>query len=260
MAFGQYADILFEPSVALQEGKATQSGMDADTELAFFRAADNSDPTHFANIALMRTDSLPAPLSPVPSAQPLTFPDCLSQYSVVYPIVLKIALIELDGGAMEERMIRFLDWMYESWIMSAVATNLAAICFSSSPPRGLFKHLRHSDRQFALKGLRNATWDLAYVMWWRQLLQRQSRENRLFLFCTRDRALMKIAKQLLAPPDLSDVDVQQNLQSILGARAYKHYWTLIVCSEKCRAIDRPEGLAESGLVRALEEALLRTNH
>ncbi len=83
---------------------------------------------------------------------------------------------------MHERMRRFLDWTFDNWYFSAVATTFAATCFSGAAPKGALKRLRDSDRGRALKGLRNCAWDLTYLIFWVGLLKRQNQENRLYVF------------------------------------------------------------------------------
>src|ERR1700680_867550 len=164
MAFAQCADMTIEPTLAVHEGVATQVENHANQDLAMFFAADNLHPSEFADITLGRSPKLRSKLHPAEGKTNLiASTQAIRQYSVVYPLVLKIGLIQLEGGSIADRMRRFLDWTHDNWYFSAASTVFAAMCFSAATPRGALKILRDNDRRLALKGLRNAAWDLAYV-------------------------------------------------------------------------------------------------
>jgi hypothetical protein len=197
MASGQIANMTFEPALAVYEGVATQAENVAPHDLAMFQAADNVHPSEFADIALARSSRLRSKLVPADGAIESIPAQRIREYSFVYPLVLKMGLIELEGGPMADRIRKFLDWTYGNWYMSAPATILAAMCFSGSTPKGILKSLRDSNRDLALKGLRNCAWDLTYVTWWGELLKQQNQQNCLYLFCSRDKALRRVAQQML---------------------------------------------------------------
>jgi hypothetical protein len=224
MAFAQCVDIELEPALAVIEGLASQTEGHTTHELALFFAANNLHPSEFADVALGRSRRLRSGPLPVDgkacwaaSTQQIT------EYSFVYPLVLKIGLIELEGGPMPDRMRRFLDWTCETWYFSAAATILAAMCFSGAAPRGVLKSLRDNDRSRALKGLRNCAWDLTYVTCWGELLKRQNQEDCLHLFCSLDKALLRIAQLMLVEPHVSDAQIAATLREFLGASIYDHY-------------------------------------
>lgn len=228
MAFAQCADIEIEPALAAMEGAATQAKKQALHDLGLFYAADNLNPSEYADIALGRIQKVrtrPPPFQSHVDWAALTKP--FKHYSFVYPLVLQIGTIELNGGPMAMRMRKFLDWTYDNWYFSAPATLFAALCFSGSPPRDALKYLREPNRSKALDGLRNCAWDLAYVTWWGELLKRQDQENRLYIFCSLDKTLRRVAGSLLAEPEATDAEIAKTLRGILGIPIYDHYLRLI---------------------------------
>jgi hypothetical protein len=180
----------------------------------------------------------------------------LRLYSFVYPLILKIGLIELEGGPMTQRLVRFLDWAYENWFFSAPVIAFAAICFSPTTPRGILKHLRSSDRCLALKGLRNSAWDLTYVTEWLERLKSQDRCKCLYVLCSCDKTLRTVARCLLSHTETSEESIEPHLRDLLGGSVYEHYTRLIACSEnQARATKSPETNLEehkTGLVAGLE--------
>ena len=256
MVFARCAKIDFEPTLAVHEGVATQSENDSLHDLAMFRAAANVHPSEFAEIALTRSSRLLGKLLPAQVTANLTAStQRIRQYSFVYPLVLKMGLIEIEGGPMADRMRRFLDWTYSNWYMSAPATALAAMCFSGVAPKGALENLRNRDRTLAPKGLRNCAWDLTYVTWWGELLKRQSREQRLHLFCTRDKALRRVAQQILVKPHSAGEEIAQELRQLLGTAVYDYYAQLAARhDDPGRAVNRV-GPASVDLGRQLASAL-----
>jgi hypothetical protein len=240
-AFAQCGDINFLPTLAVYEGEASQAASDAANDWAMFLAADNLDPWNFASIALGKSSHLSTKLAPVPDDAILIASQPTPEFSFLYPLVLNVGLIELQGGAMPDRMRRFLDWSYSNWYLSAAATVFAAMCFSGTPPKRALKDLRNSDRSLALKGLRNAAWDLTYVTCWVQLLKRQNQENRLYMFCTRDKALRRLAHQMLVKPHVADEDIAHELRALLGSEVRDHYLRLVARQgDPAREVNRPE--------------------
>lgn len=227
MAFAQCAGIAVEPDVALYECMASRPENRAADDSAEFRAAVGLDASEFAGVALGRSLRLGDRLCSGPEESALTqLVQPPWQYSFVYPAVLAIGLIELEGGSMPQRMRRFLDWTYENWYFIPAATVFAAICFSSKPPRGVLKDLRHCDRSRALKGLSNCAWDLTYVVWWLELVKRQSEGNYLYVLCSLDKALRWVARHLLADPRVEEKHIESLLQDLLGTE-YEHYVRLM---------------------------------
>jgi hypothetical protein len=227
MAFAQCARVEIEPNLALYEGVATQAVNRASHDLAMFRAADNHNPSEFADIALGRSTKLHGSLTPKPHDVNLeVLTGRLRQYSFVYPLVLKIAVIELEGGPMTQRMHRFLDWAYENWYFSAAATTLAAMCFSKAPPKDVLKNLRSSDRSLALHGLRNCAWDLTYITWWLQRVKQQDHDKKLYVLCSCDRALRSVAHHILGRRGRRE-ESHRVLQDLLGGSVYEHYTLLV---------------------------------
>jgi hypothetical protein len=261
MAFAQCAGIDIDASIALYEGIATQDKNTANEDLMHFRRADHAHPSTFADIALGRASQLRCPThraENIPDLEPLRRP--LKQYSFVYPLVLKIGLLELQGGPMQHRLLRFLSWSHQNWYLNAAATSLAALCFSHEVPRGILKDLRHQDRSLTLKGMRNCAWDLTYITWWIQLIRRQENTNCLYLLCSCDKALRWVAQRILAKGVFGERNDSELLRELLGNEVLVHYTRLIENrDDPCRAINEigvEIAAYRRKLIGELEEQLL----
>ena len=120
----------------------------------------------------------------------------LKSYAVVYPIMLKIAILSRLPGSEDGKMAALLDWMYHSWLFSAAATIFAMQMFSSNRPKGAFKNIGSKERELILGGVENTTWDLVYVTEWFTRIKKQAERRELSVICSRDSSLIKTAELL----------------------------------------------------------------
>ncbi len=165
MSFCQCLDILIEPSVAFHELASSQGNEQANTELAWFRAADNGNPRAWIAYALGERDALPQPYQPhARSVHDFAYP--LYRWRRNYAAALKIGKLELQASLTPlERIMRLLDWMERDFIVAGPAAMLACIYFAplSPPKKGLLKQLKSPDRGRAIAGIKNAAWDITYL-------------------------------------------------------------------------------------------------
>ena len=197
-AFCHYLDIQIEPSLAFHEQAQSEGNVKANEELAWFRSADNAEPAPWVELALGTSKSLKAALHPyLTKSYDFTFP--LKRWRRNYIAALKIAEIELIGGPNLDRMLKLIHWMKSDFIVAGPAALMGCIYYApNSPPKaGLFKSLRSSDRNKAIKGIRNATWDLTHLSdFIRRVNEAESGTTR-FLFASFDEGLRNLAKLLL---------------------------------------------------------------
>lgn len=198
-AFCHYLDIQIEPSIAFHEQAQSQGNARANEELAWFRAADNTDPHPWLELAFGIKDRLD-PTLPLrePESLDLAFP--LRRWRRNYIAALKIAEIELTGGPNIERLFNLFNWMRNDFMVAGPAALMACIYYApNSPPRaGLFKGLRSPDRARAIYGVRNAAWDLTHLSdFIHRVNEAEGSSNRL-LFASFDEGLRNLARLLLA--------------------------------------------------------------
>ena len=196
-AFCHFLDIQIEPAVAFHELAQTQGNVVANLELARFRDADNADPYPWIDLAFGNSDALdPMGAQHLPESHDLAFP--LRRWRRNYIAALKIAELELSDSKNLERILRLLSWMRDEFIIAGPAALLACIYFApNSPPRkGFFKQLRSQDRSRAIKGVKNAAWDITHLSELiRKVNEEHGSQNRL-LFASFDKGLRTLAKLL----------------------------------------------------------------
>lgn len=88
----------------------------------------------------------------------------------------------------------------------------------NSERSGLLKNLRSADRERALRGIRNASWDVTLLSEWIRRAGEQKQTNTLTLLCSLDRKLIDLAR-MFAPQlagNLTDEEFRsQGLMKIL---------------------------------------------
>lgn len=200
LAFAQCLEIKIEPSVAFHELAPTQGNDVAHDELAWFRVADNGNPHEWVSIALEQADQIqtigiPKGIEPVDLAKPLI------RWRRNYAVMLKIASLELTPALTPvDRVLTLLHWMYSDFIIAGPAAIFACVYFAPfKPPRqGLLKQLQSPNREKALAGVRNATWDVTHISDFVRRINEEPEENPTrFIFATLDEGLRIITSLVI---------------------------------------------------------------
>jgi hypothetical protein len=121
---------------------------------------------------------------------------------------LKVAQLHLEGGRPEALMSRLLDWMYKDFLIGGPAVQLASYYFAPGAARkNLLKRIESNDREKALQGIRNAAWDLTLISEWLSRVKtaiENSDEKRLWILCTLDQSVTRMAQDTLSFDDTED--------------------------------------------------------
>lgn len=254
MAFLQCANILIEPNIALYENPNL-----AEPELRLFRQADNVAPAIYAQIALGQLDSLPLDCVPAPPPRILTaeFFRPISNTQKFRIALLKIAELDLSPLSNAEKLRRFLQWSFDDFCILAVPTLTAITHFSPHRKSSILQGLRSPDRARAWQGVQNALWDMITIQQWAKKVEQQSKENRIWLLCSRDEALKRIAGVLHRDEASND----QSLRTI-----FKDWWgtsqgdeltklAITLQQDSGNSKRRANQVAEEGFLRELEDDL-----
>lgn len=203
MVFAQSANILVEPNLALYEATVAGESEATMQELVRFRIADNLDIKHWLDLALGRKQKLSLaddelPTIPDKSAE-INFEMRLRRWIRNYIILLKLAQLELKGLSRTRQITELATWMYQDFIIGGPALMFAIHYLAPNSERsGLLKNLRSADRERALRGIRNASWDVTLLSEWIRRAGEQKQTNTLTLLCSLDRKLIDLAR-MLAP-------------------------------------------------------------
>jgi nicotinamide mononucleotide adenylyltransferase len=256
LAFCQIADIQIDLASSLQEYAWHHGGVEALRELEKFRIADNSNPQIFINFALGRITQIPreALASPiVPATQPTAeqFEKRTRDFRVNYTFVLKICEIDSQPISQAEKMIRFLDWMYNDFFFGAPALLFASRYFSPNRHKRMIKST-------AKRHIENAAWDLALVQEWRRRALKGMGNNEPVLLISGDKAVKDMARRMVADTEEQAVDAMREVwgkSTAYGKRIWEHYsrlWQAVSGNDTRRPPDHNRQMA---MIAELEEVV-----
>lgn len=209
MAFLQAANILIEPSIAIHEKKEH-----ALRDLQLFRCADNVDAELYARLAIGELHRLPAESLPelLPLETEHDFSKKITGRSVFRAALLKIACLELQPSEPTDKMAEFLRWSFEDFCIARIPILLACAYFCPGRQSPMITGLRSPDRNRALDKIENALWDVQLIDNWTKRVTKQKVERKLWLLCSRDRAVHNVAGAIChanaSPADLERVEIE----------------------------------------------------
>ncbi len=199
LAFLQLAEVTIEPNEAINEYMDSGHYEETVAELRLFRAIDNIDPQILIELALGRKKGIPANVLEQPAdeiIEPKKGED-FKRWKINYGFVLKLAIIERQGGKPVEKFERFLDWIYNEYAFISTGVVFGLIWLSNKRLAGMVKNIGSCDNNKVLQGVRNATWDMALAYrWYRQALAEKV-DGIFWLLCTADKALKTLARSLV---------------------------------------------------------------
>lgn len=200
VAFAHWFDINLEPSIAFHELAPHDGNEGALQELSWFRAADHGDKFDFLHIALGRSDRLAKPGIPRP-LEAYDLAKKLRDWNTSYGAVLKLAEIELYRRARPiDKIMELLDWLHRDYFLSGHVAMMACVYFApnDSPKAGLLKGLRSVNRERAVNGAKNATWDAVYLSSLTSKANEFAGTSKRFIYASLDRGAKLIAKMAIA--------------------------------------------------------------
>lgn len=213
LAFLQLAEVTIEPNIAINEyidsGDHEEEAVD---ELRLFRAVDNLNSQILIELALGRRNGIPTRMlnwQEVESVESKKVEDFLI-WKIHYGFALKMAIIELQGGKLVEKLKRFLNWVYKKYVFIGSAIIFGLVYFSEKRFKGMVKHIGSGDRDKVLRGVRNATWDMTVAYYWSQKAIAKKEDGVIWLLCTADKALRTLAGSIVVTGD----DLEQKKKAV----------------------------------------------
>lgn len=212
IAFCQCADIMIEPAMAIHE-----SPNQLKEELTWFRRIDNADTNALISIAFggghqIAIDQLPE-IGPLDL--PGTIPEKLVGHMALQTAVLKIVSLVRAGGRPVDNFERFLRWSYDEYLFSREAIHLALLQFSRGQAKPILRNINSHNPTKRLSGVENAVWDLIHARDWSKRIGDQGKNNDIWLFCSRDRALQRLARNMVMATD-NDSKSMEHMEKIFS--------------------------------------------
>jgi hypothetical protein len=216
IAFFQCANIQIEPNIAIHE-----SPREAEAEVTLLRKIDNADTIDLLKVAFGDLPHLSE--SQLPLVKPVSFPEGITErlhgHQAIETAVLKIAsLMRHKEQSAYSRMEEFLRWSYQDCIFAREALHLALMQFSGECPGTILKAPSGDHEKFKQKQISNAVWDLMHARNWAKSLSEQFHNNEVLIFCSRDKTLQSLARDLVIDTD-DIVQIEHQLPSL-----FQKYW------------------------------------
>ncbi len=195
-----------EPNMALYERASKNTHLNAIEDVFNFRVADHIHPMAYANLALgveqrFSNEEIERAKNFITKGhletEEYNFTKELDDWKIVYLHLLKIYEVHKTGLNDTDKIKLFLEWVTNDCSSTAVSTLFALLFFSpkNSSLGTMIKSINSSNETKIIRGLKNAAWDLAYTIRLRKLSKNQP-ENVIWFFCTHDKVLQKIVRNL----------------------------------------------------------------
>lgn len=206
MCFLIAASFRVEPNISLHE-KAAHGGHDEAVEqLRLLRIADHVSAQAYCDVALGRTQRLPAeaiaeaigrlPADMPPARQP-DFAAQTPGWRAAYYILLKAVSLYRQDTTPAEKAHAFLTWSRTDAFFSVGATTFG-LMFLSPPRPAMIKRVNSDDPAAVKRGIENAAWDLVYLKHWKDQVSASAADS-IWFVCTNDQLLKRIARLMIAP-------------------------------------------------------------
>lgn len=197
MAFAQAVNFNIEPGLAFHELAQRENNQSALEELRWFRAADTGGHAReWIDLALEHKTSIA--IGEVLAEEAVDLTAAVRRWRCNYVVAMKIAMLELESSNPADKLMALLDWMNEDFLLASPALIFAARYWAPNLPRaGLIKHVKAPDRSRALKGARNAAWDITYLSEFIRRVRDGVAKKEQIVLATGDRLLAEIAPILL---------------------------------------------------------------
>ncbi|MEN3929461.1 hypothetical protein WJT86_00125 [Microvirga sp. W0021] len=198
MAFSQTMNIFIEPSIAFHELASCEGNQKALEKLAWFRVADYGQANSWVDLAQGRIQRLPSVSLKETQKLDLAYP--LSRWRRNYIVALKIAELELSNLTQLDRALSLLKWMVQDYFFAGPAAIFATMYFSPHKKKRVIKNLHSTDRERAIRGIKNAAWDITHMSDFVAKINKNDqniKQGEYFIFATADKSLAEIAPVLI---------------------------------------------------------------
>jgi hypothetical protein len=111
--------------------------------------------------------------------------------------VLRLAILERSSGKPVDKMLQYLQWMYDEYFFGAPGVLFGSLFLSPLRKSNMIKNVGSNDRSRVLAGIRNACWDITLLQQWIEYVKHQvTAGNYMWIICSSDTALLSTARSI----------------------------------------------------------------
>jgi len=138
----------------------------------------------------------------------------LDDWKIIYFHLLKMYELKTTEINDTQKIRLFLKWVVEDCFSTPASTIFALIFFSpkSSSFGTMIKKINSLNLDKLQDGLKNAAWDLTYIIEFRKLSKNQP-DNIIWFFCSHDKVLKKIVRNIFLR---TEDDIQVALNTLIN--------------------------------------------
>lgn len=194
----QCLDIKIEPLIGIHEPAQVDNYKSGNKNLSFFRAIDNVHPA----VLFRLIEDSSFKITPRLDVIDYTIDNKLNPFQwhywfLNYTSLLKIALLEETSEDNLSKFKSFIKWMWEDFIFCAPATVYSMVYFSKNRLGKMLKRSAGKTYDDYMKMLKNIAWDLCALQSWTADVAENHSKGLFNLFCTQDKILQAISKQIV---------------------------------------------------------------
>lgn len=211
VCFAHCCGLQIDASAAILEHELDSGDPQLMIELPKARRMFAAGPRALADLALGRVERLELPTESeqqyVDDTLALTEANRPHPWWPNYGCALKLAVLLCDSTFTNDidRMLAFVEWCYKEFFFSAGATVYGSLALSPQPARGMFKRLRGQNEAAAMRGIRNAAWDMTLISVWGERQRTVQDTQHHHLICSFDAAVTDTARTVMTQ-GMSDED------------------------------------------------------
>ena len=203
LCFAHCCGLTTDYTIAVLEHELDSGDRRFGEELAKFKRVWAAGAQSLADFALARSTTVTRPPGPTSLPSNLSEPGEAARptaWLLNYGCALKLASLILDPEIAGDfdRMIMYLRWCYDEFFFSAGATVYGSLALAPSRKARMFKSLKGTNEERAVRGIRNAAWDMTLISEWetRQGYLHATRD--CHLICSFDHVITDVASVVMS--------------------------------------------------------------
>lgn len=213
LAFLRASEIEIEPGIGLAEYTDTYCNPTPSAELQLLRKIDNIPSDNLLALSKGETDLIDINKSSykgdlVIRNGPKSGHD-IHQWEMHYGYALMAFIFHHQNLTPLQYAKKYIHWMWQDFAIGSLSIPFIAV-FLSQKFGGVIKGINSLDEKKAIKGIKNAAWDMTIVHYWTNFVIHRKRNGPLLILCTQDKALRFIAEHVAFSGESMTVEILFN--------------------------------------------------
>jgi hypothetical protein len=203
LCFAHCCGLKTDYTIAVLEHELDSGDPRFGEELAKFRRVWAARAKSLARFALAKSTTLALPPDSTNLSSDISEPRETARpvaWQLNYGCALKLASLILDAEMVDDidRMRVYLQWCYDEFFFSAGPTVYGSLALSPRHKGNMFKRLRGNDAGAAIRGVRNAAWDMTLISEWEIRQAKLPATKNHHLICSFDQVITDVGSVVMS--------------------------------------------------------------